>query len=115
VVTKIGGTAAEYCIWYHAVYRYVSCSISSSKIILCYNISNPLYLYKDGPLRVIEGNSLHMQCCWGNLPWVPWASGYSPKLLDMIGSLPQLTAGDPYTPYQETTPPLQAEEMGLPT
>jgi hypothetical protein len=23
----------------------------------------------------------------GNLPWVPWATGYDPKLLDMIGSL----------------------------
>jgi hypothetical protein len=25
--------------------------------------------------------------CWGNLPQVPWAAGYDPKLLNAIGSL----------------------------
>jgi hypothetical protein len=33
-----------------------------------------------------------------------------PKILDTIGSLQRQMAGEPYTPYQETTPPLQAEE-----
>jgi hypothetical protein len=35
-----------------------------------------------------------------------------PKILDTIGSLQQQTAGEPYTPYQEAAPPLQAEEGG---
>jgi hypothetical protein len=37
------------------------------------------------------------------------------KILDMNGSLQRQMAGEPYTPYQETTPPLQAEEEGAPT
>jgi hypothetical protein len=53
--------------------------------------------------------------CKGNLPRVPWATGYDPKTLDMIGSLQWQTAGEPYTPYQEIAPPLQAEEEGPPT
>jgi hypothetical protein len=51
----------------------------------------------------------------GNLPLVLRTTGYGPKLLDMIGSLQQHTTEEPYTPYQETTPPLQAEEAGPPT
>jgi hypothetical protein len=59
---------------------------------------------------------LHHQCmCWGNLPWVPWAAGYGQKTIDTIGSLQQQKAGKPNTLYWETTPPLQAEEMGPPT
>jgi hypothetical protein len=53
--------------------------------------------------------------CWGSLPWVPQAASYSPKLLNTVGSLQLQMAGEPYTLYQEITPPLQAEEMGLPT
>jgi hypothetical protein len=53
--------------------------------------------------------------CQGNLPRVPRATGYDPNLLNMVGSLQRQMAGEPYTPYQETTPPLQAEEMGPPT
>jgi hypothetical protein len=34
------------------------------------------------------------------------------KILDTIGSLQQQTAGEPYTPYQEAAPPLQAKEGG---
>jgi hypothetical protein len=52
--------------------------------------------------------------CWGKLPRVPWASGYRPKLQDMIGSLQQHVAGEPHNPYQEVTLPLQAEEMAPP-
>jgi hypothetical protein len=37
-----------------------------------------------------------------------------PKILDTIGSLQRQTAGEPYTPYQKTTPPLQDEEEGSP-
>jgi hypothetical protein len=44
--------------------------------------------------------------CRGDLPRVVWATGYGPKLLDMIGSIHRHTGGEPYTPYQETTPPL---------
>jgi hypothetical protein len=50
-----------------------------------------------------------------NLPWVPQAAGYGPKLLDPISSLQRHMAGEPYTPYEETTPPLQVEEVGSPT
>jgi hypothetical protein len=50
--------------------------------------------------------------CLGNLPRVPRAAGYGPRLLYMINSLQQPTAGEPYTPYQETTLPLQVEEVG---
>jgi hypothetical protein len=32
----------------------------------------------------------------------------------MIGSLQWNTAGEPHTPYQEVTLPLQVEEMGPP-
>jgi hypothetical protein len=53
--------------------------------------------------------------CWDNLPWVPCDIGYGPKLLSTVGSLQRQMAGEPYTPYQETTPSLQAEEMGPPT
>jgi hypothetical protein len=56
-----------------------------------------------------------VEACRGNLPWVPQAAGYSPKLLYMIGSLQRHTTGEPYTPYRETTPPLQAEEADPPT
>jgi hypothetical protein len=51
----------------------------------------------------------------GNLPRVPWAAGYGPKILDTISSLQRQTAGKPNTPYQEMTPSLQAEEMVPPT
>jgi hypothetical protein len=50
----------------------------------------------------------------GKSPWVPRATGYDPKLLDTIYSLQRHTARESYTPYQETTPPLQAKEMGPP-
>jgi hypothetical protein len=53
--------------------------------------------------------------CRGNLPWVPRAVGYGPKLLYTVGSLLRHMAGKPYTSYQETTLPLQAEEAGSPT
>jgi hypothetical protein len=53
--------------------------------------------------------------CRGNLPRVPWAAGYGPKILDTISSLQWKTAGKPNTPYQEMTPSLQAEEMVPPT
>jgi hypothetical protein len=53
--------------------------------------------------------------CQGNLPQVPRAAGYDPTLLDRIGSLQRHTAGEPYTLYQRTTPPLQAEEADPPT
>jgi hypothetical protein len=43
---------------------------------------------------------------WGNLPRVSWATGYGPKLLNMIGSLQWHTTGEPYTLYQEATLPL---------
>jgi hypothetical protein len=46
------------------------------------------------------------------LSWVPWVAGYAPKLQDTTGSLQWNTAGGPYTPYQEVTLPLEAEEMG---
>jgi hypothetical protein len=36
------------------------------------------------------------------------------KFPDMIGSLQWHTARELYTPYRETTPPLEAEEMGPP-
>jgi hypothetical protein len=52
---------------------------------------------------------------WGNLPWVLWVTNYSPKLPDTVGSYQEQTAGEPYTMYQETTPPRQAKEMGPPT
>jgi hypothetical protein len=51
----------------------------------------------------------------GKLPWVPWATGYGPKLLDTAGSLQWHMAGGPYTLYQEVALPLRAKEMGLPT
>jgi hypothetical protein len=51
-----------------------------------------------------------VEACRGNLPRVPWAAGYDPKLLDTIGSLQRHTIGEPYTLYRETTPPLQAED-----
>jgi hypothetical protein len=51
----------------------------------------------------------------GNLAQVPRATGYSRKLLDAIGSLQWHTAGEPYIPYRERTPPLQAEKAGPPT
>jgi hypothetical protein len=44
--------------------------------------------------------------CRGNLPRVPWAASYGPNFLDTIGSLQWQTAGEPNTPYQETTPHL---------
>jgi hypothetical protein len=53
--------------------------------------------------------------CQGNLPWVLLAIRYGQKLLNIVGSLHQQMAGEPYTPYLETTPPLHAEEMGPPT
>jgi hypothetical protein len=52
---------------------------------------------------------------WGNLPRVPWAVGYSPKILDTTSSIQRQTVGEPNTPYQETTPSLQDKEMGPPT
>jgi hypothetical protein len=48
----------------------------------------------------------------GNLARVLRAVGYGPKILNMISSLESQMTGEPNTPYQETTPPLQAEEMG---
>jgi hypothetical protein len=59
-----------------------------------------------------RGEGLEDHACWGNLARVPWASSYGPKLLDMTGSLQRHMARGPYTPYQEVTLPLQAEEMG---
>jgi hypothetical protein len=53
--------------------------------------------------------------CRGNLPRVPRAAGYGPKLSDTIGSLQRHTAGEPYTLYREATPPLQTDEAGPPT
>jgi hypothetical protein len=53
--------------------------------------------------------------CRGNLPWVPQAAGYGPKLLDTIDSLQRHMDGEPHTPYQETTPPPQPEEADPPT
>jgi hypothetical protein len=44
--------------------------------------------------------------CWGNLPQVPRAAGYGPKILNAIGSLQWHAAGEPYTPYQEAALPL---------
>jgi hypothetical protein len=41
----------------------------------------------------------------GNLPQVPRAAYYGPKLLNMIGFLQWHTAGESYTPYQEATLP----------
>jgi hypothetical protein len=49
-----------------------------------------------------------------DLPWVPRAAGYNPKLSDMTSSHRRHVTGEPYTPYQETTSPLQDEEMGPP-
>jgi hypothetical protein len=48
----------------------------------------------------------------GKLPRVLWAASYGPKLLDTTDFLQRHTAGGPYTPYQEVTLPLQAEDMG---
>jgi hypothetical protein len=48
----------------------------------------------------------------GNLPRVPWATGYGPKIVDTISSLQWQRAREPYTPYQEMAPPLQAKEEG---
>jgi hypothetical protein len=48
-------------------------------------------------------------------PRVPWAAGYGLKSIYTIDSLQRQTAGEPNTPYHETTPSLQAEEMGPPT
>jgi hypothetical protein len=48
----------------------------------------------------------------GNLPWVLRATGYGPKLLNTVGSLQRQMVAESYTPFQETTPPLEAEEMG---
>jgi hypothetical protein len=44
--------------------------------------------------------------CQGNLPQVPWAAGYDPKLLNAIGSLQRHTTEEPYTSYYEATLPL---------
>jgi hypothetical protein len=52
--------------------------------------------------------------CWGKLPQVQWATGYGPKLQDMIGSLQWHMAGEPHNSYHEVTLPLQAEQMGSP-
>jgi hypothetical protein len=61
------------------------------------------------------GRNHTANACRGNLPQVPWVAGYDPKLLNTIGSLQRHMAGEPYTSYQGTTPPLQAEEAGPPT
>jgi hypothetical protein len=61
-------------------------------------------------IGVVRGSGNNV--CWGNLPWVPQAAGYDPKLMDTISSLPWHTAGEPHTPYQKTTPPLLAKEAG---
>jgi hypothetical protein len=53
--------------------------------------------------------------CRGNLPRVPRTGSYSLKIVDTIGSIQRQMAGEPNILYQETTPPLQAEEMGPPT
>jgi hypothetical protein len=53
--------------------------------------------------------------CQGNLPRVVWADGYDPKHSNTVGSLQWQMAGEPYTPYQEITPPLRAKEIGPPT
>jgi hypothetical protein len=37
--------------------------------------------------------------CWGNLPWVPWATGYIPKLWIRSDPSTGQTAGEPYTSY----------------
>jgi hypothetical protein len=65
---------------------------------------------EDPPPKVQNFYRLHR----GKLPRVPWATGYGPKLQDMIGSLQRHMAREPHTPYQEVTLPLQAKEMGPP-
>jgi hypothetical protein len=42
----------------------------------------------------------------GNLPWVQWVTGYSPKVLDTIGSLQWKTAREQNISNQEMTQPL---------
>jgi hypothetical protein len=50
--------------------------------------------------------SLVFDHCQGSLPQVLRATGYSPKLLNVIGSLQRHTTGEPYTLYQEAALPL---------
>jgi hypothetical protein len=44
--------------------------------------------------------------CRDKLPWVPWATGYGPKLLDTTGLLQRHMVGRPHTVYQGATLPL---------
>jgi hypothetical protein len=72
---------------------------------------------KSEPEAVKTGLSgfLGYQSCRGNLPRVPQAADYGPKLLNTIDSLQRYTTDEPYTPYQKITPPLQVEEVSPPT
>jgi hypothetical protein len=53
--------------------------------------------------------------CWSNLPWVPWAAGYGPKLLDTIGSLQWHTTGEETTHPVTRKPPTSTGPRGVPT
>jgi hypothetical protein len=53
--------------------------------------------------------------CQGNLPRLPWATGYDPKNLGYDRFPPLANNWEPYTLYQGTAPPLQAEKEGPPT
>jgi hypothetical protein len=56
---------------------------------------------KSEPEAVKTGPSgfLGYQSCQGNLPRVPQAADYGPKLLNTIDSLQWYTTDEPYTPY----------------
>jgi hypothetical protein len=62
--------------------------------------------FSRGGISVPAGGIGGVLYCRGNIPRVPRAAGYGPKTLDTIGSLQWQMAGEPYTPYQGTTPPL---------
>jgi hypothetical protein len=53
--------------------------------------------------------------CGGNLLWEPWAAGYVPKTLGYNRLPPAAHRWGTTHPYQDTTPLLQAKEMGPPT
>jgi hypothetical protein len=53
--------------------------------------------------------------CRGNLPRVPRATGYDPKTPGYDRLPPAAYGWGATHPYQETTPPLHAEEVGPPT
>jgi hypothetical protein len=57
-----------------------------------------LRFYLDNKGEVVD--KAHKQStCRGNLPRVPWTTGYGPKTLDMTGSLQWQRAGEPYVSY----------------